>query len=103
MVIKSIGVLSLGKVMGVVYAALGLIFGGFFTFISLIGAAFGSALSSGEEAILSLIFGVGAIFFLPVFYGVMGFVAGVITAAIYNVVAKFAGGLELQIEPSSDR
>lgn len=41
--------------------------------------------------------GLGAIFviFLPIFYAIMGFIMGVITAFVYNVVAKWTGGLEL--------
>ena len=35
---KSIGVLSLGKVLGVFYALLGLLIGPFFAFFSLVGA-----------------------------------------------------------------
>jgi hypothetical protein len=35
--------------------------------------------------------------FIPVMYGVMGFITGIIGAALYNVVAKMTGGLEFQI------
>lgn len=36
---------------------------------------------------------------LPNFYGIMGFVGGIIMAAIYNFVAGIVGGLELDLEP----
>jgi amino acid permease len=34
--------------------------------------------------------------FMPLVYAPFGFLFGVITAAIYNLVARFTGGLELQ-------
>jgi len=41
--------------------------------------------------------GFGAVFviFLPIVYAVAGFIAGVISAVVYNLVAKWTGGLEL--------
>jgi hypothetical protein len=41
--------------------------------------------------------GFGAVFaiFLPIIYGVGGFIAGIISALVYNLVAKWTGGLEL--------
>ena len=43
-------------------------------------------------------FGVGSVVILPVFYGVIGFLAGALMSAIYNVVAGLAGGVELNLE-----
>ena len=96
MTIKSIGVLSAGKVMGILYALLGLIFGGLFTLLSLAGfAASGGDQQAGAGA---LIFGAGAIIILPIFYGVMGFIGGLLMALLYNVVASLAGGLEIEFD-----
>ncbi len=36
--------------------------------------------------------------FIPVIYGVMGFVVGIIGAAIYNLVAGWIGGIEMDVE-----
>lgn len=52
---------------------------------------FGAA--SGAQAIRNGIF---AILF-PVIYGAIGFVLGAIVAALYNVVAKWTGGLEFEV------
>jgi len=46
-----------------------------------------------------MMFGVGAIIFLPIFYGVLGLVAGAIGAALYNLFAGMLGGIELETEP----
>jgi hypothetical protein len=45
-----------------------------------------------------MVFGVGFALFMPVLYAVMGFVSGVIGAGIYNLVAKWMGGIEVDIE-----
>ena len=36
----------------------------------------------------------------PVLYGAMGFVFGAIGAWIYNLIAKWLGGIEIQMEPA---
>ncbi len=78
-IIKRIGVLSLGKILGILYAISGLI-------LSLISAIFPS---------IGLFGGVFVIAF-PILYGIMGFVSGVATAFLYNVVAEKIGGLEIE-------
>jgi len=99
--IKRIGPLQAGKMLGVLYAAMGLIFIPFFAIAGLAGAfaqhAQGQsqsvapfALTAGVMMILSLLF--------PIFYGVMGFIFGVISAAIYNLVAQWIGGIEVEVE-----
>lgn len=97
MELKSIGVLSCGKVMGILYAVLGLIFGGLFSMFALIGLAFQPG-GSGGDAVAGLVFGIGAVLFLPIFYGMIGFIGGLIMAFLYNLIARYTGGLELQIE-----
>ena len=79
MILKRIGVLSCGKIMGALYALIGLIIGAIISLLSLVGAMAG--LASGEdEAIFGVFFGVGAILFMPILYGVFGFIGGLITA-----------------------
>jgi hypothetical protein len=101
MVIKKLGVFSCGKVVGGVYACLGLIFGGFVTLFALLGASFGAAFSDASgDALLGALFGLGAVIALPIFYGVLGFVGGILAAWFYNFVVGFLGGLEIEIEPA---
>jgi hypothetical protein len=35
----------------------------------------------------------------PIFYGVMGFIGGVVMAAMYNLVASFTGGIKMELTP----
>jgi hypothetical protein len=44
-------------------------------------------------------FGVGAIIFLPLFYGVLGLIGGALGAALYNLFAGLFGGIELETQP----
>ena len=37
----------------------------------------------------------------PIFYAAMGFVMGAITALVYNLAAKWMGGIEIQLEPAA--
>jgi hypothetical protein len=99
MVIRSVGVLSCAKVMGAMYVFVGLIVGGIFAMLSILGGlAAGPRGNQGEP--FALLFGVGAVIILPLVYGGMGFIGGIIMGAIYNLVAGTIGGLEIQLERS---
>ncbi|GCC50733.1 hypothetical protein SanaruYs_09510 [Chryseotalea sanaruensis] len=95
--IKKVDPFSLAKVLGILYALLGVIIGLMF-------AAWGSVMSNLHMAesdettktILSF-FGIGSIIFFPIFYGIIGLVAGVITAALYNLVASWVGGVMIEV------
>lgn len=96
MVINRIGPLSCAKIAAVVYAIMGLIFGGIFSLLALAGA-FASATDS-NSSFFPMIFGAGAIVLLPIFYGCMGFVGTLIMASLYNLVAGMLGGVELEVQ-----
>lgn len=93
MVLKSIGVFSMGKVTGCAQALVGLIFGGFMTLLAMAGIAAG-----GQGGIEAAIFGVGAVVIMPIMFGIFGFIGGIITAVVYNIVLSLVGGLELEFE-----
>ena len=95
MVIKRIGPMSLAKITGTLYAIVGLILGAIFSFVALVGA-FSAGLS--EEAGFPAVFGVAAIILLPLVYGGLGFVATLIAAWLYNLLAGVVGGIELDLQ-----
>lgn len=99
MVIKSIGVLSVGKLMAFLYAVLGLLFGILFSLFSLVGAAIGGR----DAGPIMLVFGIGAFIFFPIFYGIIGFLAGIISSALYNLVASIVGGIEVELKPNQSQ
>lgn len=88
--------------LGVLYACMGLVVLPIFMLAAAAGAfaqhAQGAQASSTAPAALvaGIMFGMGL--FMPVIYGVMGFIFGVIGAAIYNLVAGWIGGIELEVE-----
>jgi len=92
-VIKSVGVLSVAKIMGLLYGCMGLLFLPFFLIFVLAGTFAGH-----ENNPLAGIVGIAFAVLAPVLYGLMGFVMGAIAALLYNLFAKFVGGFELEIE-----
>lgn len=98
MILRRIQPVSCAKVSGLVYALVGLLMGGLFALISLAGAGFGAMMSDAGATWMSTFFGVGALVAFPLFYGVMGFIGGLITALIYNGAAHVAGGIEVELE-----
>jgi hypothetical protein len=95
-VLKRIGVLSCGKLMGTLYAVMGLIFGAIMSLASAFGAAVAHG-NQGADAIPNVVFGIGSVVIFPILYGIIGFVGGLITSSIYNLVAGIMGGLELEM------
>jgi hypothetical protein len=85
----------MAKILGILYVFIGLFVGFIFAFLSILGVAFGE---QDFGPILGLIFGLGSIIFMPIFYGSLGFFFGLIGALIYNGVAKLVGGLEVEME-----
>ena len=100
MKIRSVGVLSVGKLFAAMYAAFGLLAGLAVGIFAALGGAFaaqqhGAAASLPPVALVAL--GIAAVFFVPVFYGGIGFVGGLLTARLYNVAAHFLGGVEVEL------
>jgi hypothetical protein len=94
MILKRVDILSAGKVMGVMYAILGFIGAGIFFVISMLGFS----LAPKEGAAMPMAMVAVACVLVPVLYGVLGFIGGLLMALIYNVVASLVGGLELEFE-----
>ena len=94
MIVRRVGPLALAKISGLLYGIMGLIFGAIFSLVSMTAAAFG-----GKDAgPFGVLFGVGAIIALPIFYGLLGFLAGLIGAGLYNLIAGWMGGVELEVQ-----
>ncbi len=103
MVLKRIGVLSMAKIAGILYAAIGLIVGLAVAAFSSVAGLAGARMDPNMPGWLGPLFGVGAIVFLPILYGIMGFIGGAIGAAVYNVFSGIVGGLELELEAPQGR
>lgn len=91
-VVKSVGVLSIAKIMGLVHGCIGLLVAPFFLFIGLLGAMVGQ-----DKNPFAGMFGIVMAIMVPLFYGGMGFIAGAIGALLYNLFARLVGGFELEL------
>lgn len=94
MIVKRVGPLSVAKVAGVLYGLMGLLFGAFISLFSLVGSAF----APKDAGMLGMLFGMGAVVVLPIFYGILGFIMTLIMAALYNLIAGWVGGVELDVQ-----
>jgi hypothetical protein len=83
--IRKFGVLQTAKVVGVLYALIGLVLVPVLLIVSMV--------SPKENAI-----GAGFALLMPILYGVLGFIFTAISCAIYNVVAGVVGGVEVELE-----
>jgi len=82
--IKKVEVLSLAKIQGIVMFFIGIIF----SIIVLL-----MELELANPFILTVL---GIVIILPFFYGILGFLAGMVFAFLYNIIAKSFGGIKVQ-------
>ena len=96
MVIKRVNPMSAARVSGVLGVLLGLLIGACVSlFMVVAGGTIAAASDKPGGAIAGLLFGAGAIIILPIFYGVFMFIMGLIQAALYNLAARWTGGIEI--------
>jgi len=96
MIIKRVGPVSCAKITGTLYAILGLVFGCIVSLIAMVGGGFAS--DSARATGIGAMMGIGAIVVFPILYGCIGFVATLIGAWLYNVLAGLVGGVEVEMQ-----
>ena len=92
-VLKRIGPASALKIGLVSYAFLGLIAGAFCSLIALTGASF----VPHAHMRFARAVGLTAVIVCPIVYGIIGGIAAVIGALIYNLASGWVGGVEVEI------
>ena len=104
--IKSIGVVSLMKIYALIGLVMGVLSGGmlFIMFLfggmSLASLGGGDATSGGVMAIvIGLVVAIIAVIGCIITYAIMGAIA----AIIYNIIAKFVGGVEIEFNDKSEK
>ncbi|HEX8880014.1 MAG TPA: DUF3566 domain-containing protein [Candidatus Acidoferrum sp.] len=98
--LKRIGPGSAFKVGMVTYALFGFVIGVCIALFSMVAGPLGrlAATEAGPGArALGLGMGLGAIIVAPIFYGILGGIGGALGALIYNLAARWIGGLEVDI------
>ena len=97
--VKKIGVLSAAKIEGLFGVIIGLVSGVFWALASAsFSRMWGPEGYGYDNPMMYRWFGVGAIIIMPIVYGVLGFICGAIGAWLYNLVAGWIGGLEIELE-----
>ena len=95
MVIRRVGIWSVARMYGALSGGMGLIFG----LIVAVASTVGLSLAEGDEPpFIAAAMGVGAVVILPLFYGVLGIVAGAIGAALYNLLSGIVGGVTIDVD-----
>jgi hypothetical protein len=92
-VLKRIGPASAFKIGLVSYAVLGLIAGVFCSLIALAGVSF----APHAHIPFAPAIGLFAVILCPIVYGIIGGVAAVIGALLYNLAASWVGGVEVEL------
>jgi len=89
--IRRVAPVQVAKVMGVLYGIMGLLFVPIFLFVgSVAPTEADEAFGAGFSTTLAL--------FMPILYGGFGFIFTLIGAALYNMVASFVGGIEVEFD-----
>ena len=98
--LKRIAPLQAGKMLAALYGLLSLVFVPFMLAFMAFGSLAARSQGAGNVPAIPLMLGmgVGAIIMLPLFYALMGFVFGILSAWVYNLLAKWLGGFELDFE-----
>lgn len=86
--------MSLGKVFGAMYIVIGIAFSIIFTLVISLPAAIGETTDSAFAGIRLFIMP----FALTLGYAIAGFIAGILTAFLYNFVSKWCGGIEIELK-----
>lgn len=87
-ILKRVGVWSLAKLMCVMYGTIGFVIGLLFSLFSM-----------GKSSFLpGFGLGIATVVIAPVAYAVMGLIAGLLSAALYNIFARVTGGIEVEFD-----
>jgi hypothetical protein len=101
MTIRRFGVISVAKMHGLLMFIFGLIIGILYGLFFIV---FGAAMSAagGSDATVggmsSIAAGIGFMIGVPILYGILGFVMGIIGALIYNALSGIIGGIKFELE-----
>src|SRR5437870_13647550 len=96
------GCAASGGMLGVLYACMGLIFLPIFALAALAGALAQQTQQAqntgGPPSALITAMTFGFAIFMPVFYGVLGFMFCVISPAIYHLIARWLCGIDVEVQ-----
>ncbi len=99
------GVLSVAKIYGLMMLVMSLLISIPYGLFIIIYALFGAGMLKGDAGLAlgggGVIAGILVMIGLPIFYGVIGFIGGAISALVYNIFAGIVGGVEIEVETAN--
>jgi len=99
--IKKIHIFTLAKVQALIFLVLGFLNASFYTLMLILGQRVDAGRFGGQINRLGI--GVVILFILmPIFYTVIGFVSGLVLGFVYNLIARFVGGVKIEIEENKN-
>lgn len=103
--IRKLGILSVAKIYAVMMLVMSLLFAIPYGLFIIIFALIGGAGAGSQDGLAGLAVGGGGVIMgivfmiaIPIMYGLMGFVAGALSALIYNIFAGLVGGIQIEVE-----
>ena len=97
MIVKRVGVLSYAKISTIIMAIIGLVLGIFYAILyAVLGPS--AMQTAGAEVDPLMTIGPLVIIIMPIIYAIMGFIMGLIGAWLYNLIAKWVGGVQVEFE-----
>jgi hypothetical protein len=89
--------MSVMRIAALVQGLFGLLEGAFFSMVFLL-VPFARPNGPQMPRVFGVFFGALAIVFLPIMFAVMGAILGGLGAVVYNVAAKYVGGIQVDVE-----
>ena len=99
--LRHVNVVQLALVLAVLYALIGVIIGlVWWLVVSPLMLAGMKSTMGGGTAGAGMLAGMGifAVIAFPIFYAIVGFIGGLLYAALYNLAARWTGGVEMTLE-----
>ena len=91
---------SMGKILGGIYAVLGLFLGMFFGAMTMLEGGINQG--NGPFGNFTVVLGGAFLILAPIIYGLAGFISGVLMSLLYNLAAGYMGGIVMEVVDESE-
>ncbi len=103
--IRKMGILSVAKIYALMMLVMSLLISIPYGLIIIVFSLIGGVGAGSKDGLAGLAVGGGGVVMgliimigLPIFYCLIGFIAGILSAVVYNIFAGIVGGVEIEVE-----
>ena len=100
--IRKLAVLSVAKIQALVLLVVSLLISIPYGLIIIVYSLFGASMIGGNASFAvgggGVVVGILVMVGLPIFYAIIGFIGGAISALVYNLFSGIVGGIEIEVE-----